>query len=201
VSITDRLFGRPRKAPKLPIAEIHAWMTEGVSHIAGRAAEMDLVQARLADRCRDSRVEPLTPEEFEKLTADLDAESCRRLALLVHALEVDKLRQVLPTLIEAGSLNTLVEIAFIGPARQSELLTLELLRQSPLRVEELTRRFFACLGVEVQGESAETSRRRLERLDYGRLLEEAKRAEAAAAERMEQLRQLQEEHRPRRGKW
>jgi hypothetical protein len=83
-------------------------------------------------------------------------------------------------------------------------LTLGLLGQSGLRVEELGRRLLAALGACVRGETAQASRNRLERLDYERLLAEAERAKQAAASRLEELRELQdrqEQSRPRRGKW
>ena len=71
-------------------------------------------------------------------------------------------------------------------------------------MEELARKFLASLGAAVKGEKPALSRQRLERLDYGRLLEETERARQAAEERVARLRQLQDEQensRPRRGKW
>jgi hypothetical protein len=83
-------------------------------------------------------------------------------------------------------------------------LTLELLRQGPLRVEEFARHFLARLGAAVAGETPAQSRLRLQRLDYAQLLAEAERDKVSAAERMDYLRRLQEQQEQRlarRGKW
>jgi hypothetical protein len=204
MSLSERLFGRKGGLPQLDLAGLQASLADAASRIAGRDAEPDLVRARLADRSRDAGLEPLLPEEFDAMTAGFDEEAWRRLALLVGALDLDGVRGALPELAARRPLAALVGTAFAGVAKETSLLTLELLRQSPLRVEELARRFVAGLGALVGGESAEVSRQRLERLDYGRLLAEAERAKQAAEERAERLRRLQEEQeqrRPRRGKW
>jgi hypothetical protein len=204
VSLTNRLFGRKGGVPQLDAVGLQGFLTNAVSHSAGRSAEPELVRARFADRCRDAGLEPLMPEEFDKLTDGLDAEAWGRLALLVGALDLEAVRSVLPALTMARPLTELVKTAFAGLARETPLLTLELLRQSPLRVEELARRFIAELGAAVRGESPQVSSQRLARLDYGQLLAEAERAKQAAAGRVEQLRKLQDERekrRPRRGKW
>src|SRR5208283_4064709 len=108
-----------------------------------------------------------------------------------------------PGLLGNGGAVAQVKEAFVGLALATPLLTMTLLRQSPLRVEEFARHFLARLGTAVSGETAAQSRERLERLDYGRLLAEAERAKVSAEERMEYLRQLQEDQarRARRGKW
>lgn len=205
MSLTNRLFGRKGGgAPPLDVAELQAFLGQAVSAGAGHHAEADLVRARCADRCRDAGLEPLLPEEFDKLAEGLDAEAWGRLALLVEALDLEAVRLVLPVQAAARSLAELVKSAFAGLARETPLLTLELLRQSPLRVEELARRFIAALGAAVRGESPQVSAQRLARLDYEQLLAEAERAKKAAAGRVEKLRKLQEEQekrRPRRGKW
>lgn len=204
MSLTNRLFGRKGVAPQLDALGLQAFLTNAVSLCAGRRAEPELVRARFADRCRDAGLEPLLPEEFDALADGLDVEAWGRLALLVGALDLESVRSVLPVLTAVRPLADLVSTAFAGLARETPLLTLELLRQSPLRVEELARRFIAALGGAVRGESPQVSRQRLARLDYGQLLAEAERAKQAAADRVEQLRKLQEEQenrRPRRGKW
>ena len=64
--------------------------------------------------------------------------------------------------------------------------------------------FVALLGATVQGETPQDSRRRLERLDYRKLLAQAQEAQKSAEGRVQRLRELQEEQerrRPRRGKW
>jgi hypothetical protein len=204
MALTDFLFGRKGGAPALDLAALRAHLGDAVVPLAGRSVEPELVRARLADRCRDAGLTPLLPLEFDVVTAGLDEEAWRRLALLVGTLDLDEVRQALPALTADHPLRDLIDNAFTGLANGTPLLTLELLRQSPLRVEELARRFLAALRATVRGESAKVSKQRLERLDYGRLLAEAERAKQAATDRMEQLRRLQEEQeqrRPRRGKW
>jgi hypothetical protein len=205
MAFTDLLFGRKGTGPQLDVPLLQAALVEGVTRHAGQPVDAELVRARLADRCRDAELTPLLPEEFDGLAADLDEETWRRLAMLVGLLDRDDVRTALAAVAAVrGLLGVVVDAAFVGLARQTPLLTLELLRQSPLRVEELARRFVAALGAGVRGESAKVSKERLERLDYERLLREAARAKEAAAERMKQLRKLQEEHEqrgPRRGKW
>jgi hypothetical protein len=113
-------------------------------------------------------------------------------------------RDALPRLVGENGLARQLEEAFVGLARSTPLLTMELLRQGQLRVEEFARHFLARLGAQVAGETAAQSRERLERLDYEGLLAEAERARDSAEGRMDYLRRLQEEQdrrRPRRGKW
>jgi hypothetical protein len=203
MAVRDLLFGRKGGPPEVDLAALQAHLTEQVRHHAGRATDPDLVCARLADACRDAGLAPVLPEEFDALAAGLDEEAWRRLAVLVGALDLEPVRGVLGCLAARRALPELVAAAFPGLARQTALLTLDLLGQSALRVEELARHFIASLGAGVRGESGQASKQRLERLDYGRLLAEAERAKRAAEGRMEQLRKLQDEQErrlPRRGK-
>jgi hypothetical protein len=200
VSLTDRLFGRPTGV-KLDLAAVQARLSEAVRQSGPPDAE--LIRARLADRCRDAGLDPILPEQFDAATAGFDAETLRRLAVLVGALDLEPVRAALVKLAANWPLPQLVAAAFTDLARDTPLLTVEVLGQSPLRVEELARRFLAAVRVAVAGETAEVSRKRLERLDYAKLLAEAEKARESAAERAERLRRLQEEQerRTRRGKW
>ncbi len=145
----------------------------------------------------------MSPVEFNVATAGLDEEAWRRLALTVTAFERYDVRAGLPLLLEGRSVAEQVRAGFIGVASDLPLLTMELLRQSDLRVEEFTRQFIARLGAGVLGEPPEQSRIRQHALDYARLLEEAEKAKVSAEERMEYIRRLQEmqDRRSRRGKW
>ena len=204
MSLTDRFFRRKDRLPELDLAQLQTTLTGAAPRYVGQSIEQDLLRARLADGCRDAGQTPLVPEDFDALANGLDEEAWRRLALLVEVLGLETVRAALPLLAEARALRGLVGTALTGLARETPLLTLELLRQSPLRVEELARRFIALLGGSVLGETQKVSHARLERLDYGRLLAEAERAKKAAAERVEHLRKLQDEQearRPGRGKW
>jgi hypothetical protein len=197
MSLADRLFGR---GVKLDLPAVQA----AFAAAAARPTDPELARARLADACRDAGVAPPTPEEFGDLAVGLDEEAPLRLAVFVAALDVAEVRAALRPLLAARPAAELVAAAFTGLARETPLLTPALVRESPLRAEELARRFVAALGAAVRGESADVSRKRLERLDYGRLLAEAERAQESAKERAAKLRQLQDEQekrRPRRGKW
>jgi hypothetical protein len=203
--LLDRLLGRKNDGvPQLDLAVLQAGLTAALARCAGRTSEPDLVRARLADHCRDAGLQPVLPQEFDSLTQGFDDEAWSRLEILAAVLETGAVRTALPALPAAANPLELVSAAFVGLARDTALLTRELLRQSPLRVEELARRFVAALGAVVQGETEKVSRERLKRLDYGRLLADAERARQAAEGRMEQLRRLQDEQekgRARRGKW
>jgi hypothetical protein len=204
MSLRERLFGRKGRLPELDLAALQGQLAGAVSRYAGRPTEAELLRARLADGCRDAGVPPLLPEQFDALVQELDEEARRRLAVLASALDLEAVRGALGALAEVRPLGGLVGAAFAGLAQQTPLLTLELLRQSRLRVEELARKFAARLGAALAGESPEESRRQLERLDYRRLLAQAEQARQAARERAERVRKLQDEqeqNRPRRGKW
>jgi hypothetical protein len=197
MSLTDRLFGR---SVKLDVSAVQTALVAA----AVRPADPELTRARLADACRDSGANPPTPEEFHALITGLDEEAMLRLAVLVTALDVAEVRTSLRALLATRPAADLVATAFTGLARDTPLLTVALIRESPLRAEELARRFVAALGAAVRGESVETSRQQLARLDYGRLLAEAELARQSAEARAAKLRELQDEkekRRPRRGKW
>lgn len=209
MAIADWLFkrfkgGKDRVDVQLP--PLKASFAGAVPRLEGKSVEPDLVRAQLADRYRDAGLEPILPEDFDALVLKLDAEGWRRLALAASALDLEPVRTVLPRLLSLpaeGVINQ-VQNGFVGLAEATPLLTMELLRQSPLRVEEFARHFLARLGAAVAGETVEQSKDRLTRLDYARLLAEAERAKLSGEERLAYLRALQEEQeasRPRRGKW
>jgi hypothetical protein len=203
MALVKRLFRRD-DAPAVDLSGLLARLTAGVAWWAGRPADPELVRARLADGCRDAAVEPPTPDELAAQAAGLDDETCNRLGTLAFALDLPDVRAAVAALAAARSTLELLDAGFVGVARRTPLLTLELLGRSALRVEELARRLLAGLGVGVRGESVRASRERLQRLDYERLLAEAERAKQSAADRLAELERLQdkqEQNRPRRGKW
>jgi len=173
--------------------------------VTAEAADPDVVRARIADVYRDIEVAPMDPLEFEAYAAGLDEAAWRRMALLAGAAEGDEaLGEALAARAAGEGAADQVKRGFIDLARDTPLLTMDLLAASSLRVEELARRFIAAVGAAVEDETPEASQAALVRLDYGRLLAEAERAKMSAEQRMEYLRKLQEEHeaaRPRRGKW
>lgn len=169
-----------------------------------REIEPDLLRAQFADHCRDAELLPVDPQAFDHWTTDLNPECWRRLALAVSAFEDLPTRKTLATLAQIRELEEIVEAGLIAFARESELLTMAVLRQSELRSEELARKLARRLGVPIWGETEEESEHELDRLDYGRLLAEAERAKELAEDRMAYLRERQEEELRRRrprGKW
>ncbi len=168
-----------------------------------REVDRDLLRARLGDHCRTVELLPVDPHDFAEWTSDLDAESFRRLVLAVSAFEDDITRELLVFLSQTQQMDVIVRAGLVPFARESELLTMSVLRQSELRIEELARKLAHRLGVGIWGETEAQSLEELEHLDYGRLLEEAEKAKVAAEDRMTYLRERQEELRRRRpsGKW
>lgn len=201
MSLTDRLFGRPTAA-KLDLGPLRAQLTAAVR--AAAEPDVPLTRARLADGLRDAGLVPLPPDEFDRAIESYDAESERRLTVLVVALELEPVRAAVANAAAPASAGQLVSAALIDLARDTNLLTLDVLAQSEQRVEELARRLVLALRAGIAGETPEESKKRLHKLDYGRLLAEAEKAKEAATERAERLRQLQEQQeqrRGRRGKW
>lgn len=201
---SKRFFGNKRaRSTIVALPPMLSWVVEDVPRWANANVEPELVRARLADRYRDARIGFIAPEAFDGLCAGLDPEAWRRLALAVSVLDFEAIRANLAGLL-TGPAVVQVREAFVGFARSTPLLTLELLRQSPLRVEEFLRRWLTGMGATIADETPEQSRERLERLDYGRVLSEAEQAQGAAEARMEKLRKLQAEQlarRVRRGKF
>ena len=176
-----------------------------VSRLEGQEVPLELWRARFADYCRDAKLAPIASGRFSELVTQLDEESRRRLAMSINALEAEPVRALLPVLVEQHSgLETVFEQGFLNLARQKKLLTMAVLNQSEIRLEEYARHFAAALNLKIAGETPTQSRMELDRLDFDRLTEEAKRARHSAEEQMEYLRQLQEEEEARRrprGKW
>jgi hypothetical protein len=163
--------------------------------------EPPLVEARLADCYRELDREPVPQQQFERLVGGLDPDAWRRLALAVGALDHPDIRSALARLTTTAVEQ--VTAGFVGTATATDALTLAMLRQSDVRVEEFARHLADRLGIFWQGESAEQSKKRLQQLDYKRLMAEAEEARKQAEQRMEYLRKKQEEElarRRRRGK-
>jgi hypothetical protein len=155
-----------------------------------------LIQARLADHYRDLNREPVPPPQFDRIVHHLDTESWRRLALAVGTLDHPDIRSTLARL--TTTVVQQVEAGFVAMATNTNVLTLSLLRQSDVRIEEFARHLAGHLGVFWHGESAEQSSQRLQQLDYRRLLAAAEEAKKQAEQRMEYLRKKQEEEAARR---
>ncbi|MDC0744370.1 hypothetical protein [Polyangium mundeleinium] len=169
----------PESVP-LDLAQILAALGQVLAEIEPAALDVDVARAKLADLCRDLAIEPVDPLELDPLAAGLDRSAIERLALLVLVLERRGIPEPALKRIFEGRARTAAREGIFDVARGSGLVTLDLLRGSPLRREELARRLILGLGASVAGESLAEARAALERLDYGRLMAEAERARRAA---------------------
>ncbi len=182
--------------PEWNLQTVTQRLTELAPALESKDIEILLVEARLADCYRDLNLEPVSPAQFAALVEGLDMESQRRLALAVGALDHTEIRPALALLTTLPAKQ--VQLGFIWTARQTDALTVSLIRQSEVRTEEFARHLAYHLGVSWQGESAAQSKQRLQQIDYKRLLAEADEAKKQAEERMEYLRRMQEEDAARR---
>lgn len=198
------LFSRilPPKGPERPelhLSVVIKHLRERVGRLKDRPVDHELVRARVADAYRQVELRPISPSDFDSLVADLDDEAWRRLALVVSVLDEPQVRELLPRLLPVRDVVMQVRTGMVGLARSTNALTLDLLQQSEVRVEEFARQFAARMGAGIVGESEDESAAQLYKLDYTRLLAEAEQARTAAEERVEYLRKLQQRQQPRRG--
>lgn len=201
MSIFDRL--RPART-ELALPAVVEALVDAVGAFETGEIDAALLRAQLADRCRDAALAPVAPEAFDAAAQALDAEAWRRLSALSALANRPEIGAVLAGILRQRGAGPGLE-AMIGVVRGRHLLTMAVLRASPLRVEELARAWLGGLGIAIAGETAAQSAAALQRLDYERLLAQAEQARAAAVGRMNQLKQAQDEddkaRAPRRGKW
>lgn len=157
-------------------------MVEALGEFDPSMADLDVARAKWADVCRDISMDPLEPLEMDGFTTNFDRGAVQRLALIVVVLERLAIHREILTRILDRRLRTATKGGIVEPAQNSRLVTLELLAQSPLRREELARRVILGFGASIRGEKLAESRAALERLDYGRLMDESNRARRALRE-------------------
>lgn len=165
----------PESVP-LPLERIVVAMSDVLGEFDVATADMDVARAKLADICRDLSLDPMDPLEMDTLAANFDRGGIERMAVIVSLLERGAIEREMLRRIFDKRIRTAVKGGVVEPARVSSFVTLELLAQSQLRREELARRVVLGFGASVLGEKAAESRAALERLDYGRLMEESNRA-------------------------
>lgn len=151
-------------------------MSEVLAEFDTSLADLDVARAKWADICRDLSMNPFDPLELDGLTNHFDRGAVDRMALIVVMLERGVIPKDVLVRIVDRRLRAATKGGIVEPARDSKLLTLELLAQSPLRREELCRRVILGFGASIRGEKLAESKAALERLDYGRLMDEANRA-------------------------
>jgi hypothetical protein len=201
MSIFDRL--RPART-ELALAVVIEPLVDAVGAFETGEIDAVLLRAQLADRCRDAGLAPVAPEAFDAAVQALDTEAWRRLSALAALADRREIGGVLAGILRQRGAAAGLE-AMLGVVRGKHLLTMAVLRASPLRVEELARAWLGGLGIAITGETPAQSTAALARLDYERLLAQAEQARLAAVGRMNQLKQAQDEddkaRAPRRGKW
>jgi len=168
----------PESVP-VPLQPVMTVMTEVLGEFDASVADLDVARAKWADVCRDLSLHPLDPLEVDGLTTHFDRGAVERMALIVVLLERGVITRDILTKIVERRLRAATKGGIVDPAQTSQFVTLELLAQSPLRREELARRVILGFGASIHGEKLAESRAALERLDYGRLMEESNRARRA----------------------
>jgi hypothetical protein len=205
MSLVDRIFrGRKKDGgpPDIAVPALVAELRQAALTLSVRPLAHELVRARLADAFRALALDPMPAADLMASVHALDDEGWRRLALLVAVVEGEAMRGAWPALSPDGTARrTMEQIA--QTATEKALLSLDLVRQSEHRAEELARGLVKAVGARVRGETEVESTAHLERLDYARLLGQAEQAKKDAEARMVELRKLQEKMggAGRRGKW
>jgi hypothetical protein len=163
-----------------------------------------LVRARFADACRDAKIRPVDAITFKECWSGMDLPQQARFGLLVSGLELEVVAKQLPAHCPEAQAYAALQV-FEQLTDRLNLLTLDVLQQSDIRLEEFSRHFSAAWGLVIEGETPQESQDRLHAIDFGRLMQEAEVARSSAKDRLAYLRELQkkedETRRPRRGKW
>ena len=161
--------------------------------LQGRKADRDLIAARLMDGLDDAGLAKPSPEDWKKQAQPLDDEGWNRMAILVRLFRETGLRDSIVQALGAkgGGAAAVNDVFAAFAAGMARLLTAELLQKSPFRVEELARKWVHVLGAGIAGESAQESRQRMERLDFGGVLKNLQAADADRAARMKKLQEIE----------
>lgn len=167
------------EAVPISLDAVLAIMSDVLRDLEMASADVDVARAKWADLCRDLGMSPFDPLELDALTTQFDRAAAARMALIVVMLERGAIARDVLTRILDKRIRAATKGGIIEPVQASQLVTLDLLVQSPLRREELARRVILGFGASIRGEKLNDSRAALERLDYGRLMAEANRARQA----------------------
>ena len=207
IGAIDLMFSRKRQSSKskpVDLDELITTIGQATNYWETQANIRSLVRARFADACRDADIRPVAADSFRSTWTQLISADQLRIALSVAVLEVENVVLRMKEYCPDGSAEPLL-VRLTEFSQRLPLLTLDVLQQSDIRLEEFARHFCADWDLSIQGEEAAMSAARLKEIDFGRLMKEAKAARASAEERMAYLRELQEKEeasrRPRRGKW
>lgn len=206
------MFGRFRKSksPKgsikpVNIDEVITTLGSASTDWESRVVFPELIRARLADVCRDASIRPASASAFRERWQPLDEAHQRRFGLLLSACDLEGVQQRFAQWSGNHDANNPLLALFHTLTTGLPLLTVDVVSQSDIRLEELARHFCYHAGLSIEGETDEASSTRLNEIDFARLISEADVARSSAEDRMAYLRKMQEEQeqtrRPRRGKW
>jgi hypothetical protein len=184
--------GRPPDVPTVDLPLMTAALGRRLVELENKVIQPLVMRAKMADRLRDLSLEPPEPETMAQWTEALDPDGWRRLALLLAAGEEENVAAAIAGAVARHDAPWLVRTGLLGVAAETPLLSLGLLRESEVRLEELARTWLSNLGVAIAGETPRQSEERRAAIDYARLLAEAERAKRDAEERMTELRKKQE---------
>lgn len=204
------LFGLGKRKPtdsggEVNLDELIARFGQGLDQWQSLAHADVLARARFADLCRDVDVMPMSGQVFQKCWSSLNQPQQQRLCLQINAIPHPSVLTRLSTLCEEKRGPEVPFEMLRSTAVRLDLLTLDMLAESDVRLEEFARHFCAAWKLQIEGESDASSQARLHEIDFEHLMKEANAARGIAEERLEYLRTLQknqeETRRPRRGKW
>jgi hypothetical protein len=181
-------------------------VADAALQMSGSDVDRPLVLARIADHYRCVGVTPLPMATMESVAADLDGSAWRRLGIIAGMLDFDEARAPLGDQPDERSLHEQLEQGLVGTAKSLAALDLPILARSMIRAEEFARRLAFGLNIPFEGEEPSWSAKRLQKIDYQRLLGKVDAAKASAEEQMDALMRHQERddqqiERRRRGKW
>lgn len=175
-------------SPAWDLAHLTFLVQFGATGWLRREPDIALIEARIADHLRDEGRRPYTPARFAEWAAPYGDEEWRRVGIALTALDDADVRGAAVTRDGTRLYDGLVRLVLA-----TEVLPIVLVGVSQVRAEEFARHLAASLEVPIAGETPARSRDLLHRIDYRRLLEAAKQARGSAEERLEFLRQLQEQ--------
>jgi hypothetical protein len=186
------------KASALDLQAVGRMVRERMERIQRQSVQPALVIARLADSYRDVGIEPLPPTQVQAMLSKLDEEGWRRLDLIVSVMSSEAAGDALRNVKSQDEVAEQIKNVFLPLVKKKRSVALGMTSESPLRIEEFARQLAAGLNVRIKGETASESAKRLERLDYERLMIDSELSKLTGKERSDYFMAL---HRAERGKW
>lgn len=178
----------------LPLVEVLAALDAILAEHDGARPEPLCVRARIADWFRRRGRDPMDAIRFTEMSADLDGDGWQRLALIEGMMGAPAVRATLAALLRESPAESIVSRGMLEVACQLRLLTLEALRKSAHRREELARAWIYALGLPIAGENSDTSARHRLRLDFARTLDAQRETQDEACARKDYLEHLWSQH-------